>query len=616
MKKTVSIIAALCITLCLLLPAVFAAGSGDPNVDGGGGGMGDGTGTDVWHVGDDGVRITVIRDSDNVPVSQAINISNKRHDIRFHGGANSKIDYRNGRRFSLQGKGSFREEIMPNPMPPIISPSGANSIAAVKQYFGLVSTTKYLADLFGFDYDRLTNGEYKLLIEPIAYFTYCGAVCALTATEAAIYNGLTSGDLRQKMYDLTHQNLPLAMFLETADLGFPAWSGGSRHVSDGEIISSLGLGIIRFKDAGQDAPVGTGDFSYRADTDVITSVMVSAAEDIPPDKSASVTFTINGKSYTRSFVCPQGEQALVWVRWHTPSAPCMVNMSVSSTHGALSYSSATADIKALKENTPPDPQGRDRNDGYSPPLPRGFNNATSKGWQEWSAYWKANWQWEADLQWEITGSETVPEMWQNPYAPSQTSSVYIHGWTHIPARDEDVYGWVDKGKWVDNGEWIFTSNYYTASLRVNHKLLPDAHCPTAEKHYDTWTIKSGYGVSLEMNAYVVTGGGAADAAVTGIQSCVSTFPEFNYHSYNRVLECTSGNRGHSVTYSFKSNPFSQWSSRTHFTPIWFPDSEYTISSVIFDAWTPAGQMYATTQSTVNIQGNVYDDWGIRPDTWR
>lgn len=86
-------------------------------------------------------------------------------------------------------------------------------------------------------------------MEPVAYFTFQGVMIATTATEAAIYDQQLSGGLRKKMVSLTHKNLPLSMFLETADLGFPAW-GGSRSTaaSDADIISSLGLGIVRFKD--------------------------------------------------------------------------------------------------------------------------------------------------------------------------------------------------------------------------------------------------------------------------------------------------------------------------------------------------------------------------------
>lgn len=44
----------------------------------------------------------------------------------------------------------------------------------------------------------------------------------MTATEAALYDQMVSGDLYRRMNALTHQNLPLALFLEVPDLGYPA----------------------------------------------------------------------------------------------------------------------------------------------------------------------------------------------------------------------------------------------------------------------------------------------------------------------------------------------------------------------------------------------------------
>ena len=66
-----------------------------------------------------------------------------------------------------------------------------------------------------------------------AYFKYGGILYAMTATEAAVYNKQAGNDLRSKMLSLTHKNLPLSMFLETADLGFPAWGGPTTEVQPG-----------------------------------------------------------------------------------------------------------------------------------------------------------------------------------------------------------------------------------------------------------------------------------------------------------------------------------------------------------------------------------------------
>ena len=60
---------------------------------------------------------------------------------------------------------------------------------------------------------------------------------------------IVGGQLRYWMGSLTAKNLPLSMFLETPDLGYPAWSGATnKNASNADIKSSLGLGIVRFEE--------------------------------------------------------------------------------------------------------------------------------------------------------------------------------------------------------------------------------------------------------------------------------------------------------------------------------------------------------------------------------
>ena len=73
----------------------------------------------------------------------------------------------------------------------------------------------------------------------------------MTATEAALYDQKLSGKLRSKMVSFTHQNLPLPLFLEASDLEFPAYSGStSKPQPDSTIVTSLGLGVVKFKPGG------------------------------------------------------------------------------------------------------------------------------------------------------------------------------------------------------------------------------------------------------------------------------------------------------------------------------------------------------------------------------
>ena len=88
MKKLICALLLLAMLFALAVPA-FAA---DSNIDGGGGGMGQGTGQNSWTPGRDGVRITVVRDSDNTPVTSPVDFSNGANgDILIHFQYKNKI---------------------------------------------------------------------------------------------------------------------------------------------------------------------------------------------------------------------------------------------------------------------------------------------------------------------------------------------------------------------------------------------------------------------------------------------------------------------------------------------------------------------------------------------
>lgn len=47
--------------------------------------------------------------------------------------------------------------------------------------------------------------------------------------------------------------------------------------------------------------------------------------------------------------------------------------------------------------------------------------------------------------------------------------------------------------------------------------------------------------------------------------------------------------------------------RVHFTPIWFPDTNYKIYAYLEDKWTPAGMLSLNLNDYVTINGSVYGD---------
>ena len=253
MKKILTMLC-LCLALicCSSLPA-FAVGDG--NIDGGGGGMGDGTSTNSWTPGNDGVRVTVIRASDHAVVTTPIDFTNKSPtNVRVHFGKVSKLSYSNGKQL-IPSQSAYSFVNPAQAIPRIVSTNGSNNIDAIKKYFCSEYIIKRVADITGMDYDVLIGGDYKLLLEPFAFYKFEGVMIATTATEAALYDEQVSGLLRKRMTSLSHKNLPLSMFLEVSDLGYPAWSGSKTSTaSNADIKSSLGLGIVRFQEE-PEAPV-------------------------------------------------------------------------------------------------------------------------------------------------------------------------------------------------------------------------------------------------------------------------------------------------------------------------------------------------------------------------
>lgn len=563
---------------------VFATGEG--NMDGGGGGFGAGTSTNKWVNGDEGVRVTVVRASDGTVVSASVDLTNVNPgSIVKHFTKTSKIAYKNGASLT-PNTGAYTYINPGQPLPRIISTSsGGSNIDQIKRYFTDEQIIRGIAGYCGFDFDTLINGEYKLLIEPLAYVTFQGTRTAMTATEAAMYDRMLSGLMRSKMPSLSHKNLPLAIFLETSDLGFPAWTGSKTgRVSNENIISSLGIGIVRFNETVTPPELETVDYEYRVDTEVITAVTITGGQS-DPDHPVNVTFHINGSSYTVSNVYyPEGASQLAWVRWRTPSTPQTITITVSvSGNGSPGQGTITARIVDLDGNDPPNPTANDRNDSYSQSNAEIPENPVkdSAYWSIWVPWWQEYWVWHSDWNWHSEShSDSCPE-----------GCTADHG------------SWEDEGEWEDEGWWEFDLEHYNASMSASMELLPDDKNPTAAGY----TIKSGYGVNITVHSSTATN---QSSSVTGSQTAVSYFPEFYYRSYWRLLERVGS--GMEAAYQFKSNEYSTYGRRTHFTPIWMPDGSYTVYTYVMDSWTPDGMLSANLTDSVQISSNLWEDWHIAP----
>lgn len=560
MKRLLKAILALSLLLCLSIP-VYADGIGEGNIDGGGGGMGSGTSTNVWNPGNEGVRITVVRASDHAVVTTPIDYTNKSPtNIRLHFGNVSKIQYSNGTSLSPSGQ-SYRFINPAQSLPRIISTNGNNNIEAIKSYFTDEQIIRAIANDTGMNFDVLVGGQYKLLLEPLAYFKFEGMDVAMTATEAAMYDEILSGGLRSKMVSLSHKNLPLAMFLETSDLGYPAWSGSrTTSASNADIKSSLGLGIVRFEEQPEELVLEAYDYEYRVNTQVITSVWVSGGQS-DPDNPARVTFNIGGTAYSAGNVYyPSGDSQLAWVRWTTPDTPQDMVITVSVSGPGSAQATINVKVVDLDKNPPPNPVADDRNDSFTRSAVPSREQSTSADWGVWRPWWQEYWVW------------------------------------HSGGDDDDGY-------WCDHGWWEFDFDRYYASLSGTMTIKTDDHNPTASGR----TMKSGYGINQTVTARVTSN---QSSAVTPAQNAVSYFPEFGYEQFWRLLDRTTS--GNSSEFQFKRNNYSTYKNRTHFTPIWMPDGTYTVNTWLIDCWTPTGMLSMNLTDSLTISGSLWDDWHVAP----
>ena len=590
--------------LVLLSFSTTAFATGNPNIDGGGGGLGSGTSTDSWTPGMDGVRVSIVNAETGAVMGIPIDYTNKNPLSDYHFGKISKIQYRNGRPITPD-LSTYQYKNPPQPLPTVVSSNGRSNIENVKRYFGSEGAARMIADDFGITFEMLTSGMYKLFLEPIAYFRFKGQNVAMTAHEAALYDQELSGGLRSRMVDLSHKNLPLAMFLERPDLGFSVFNGNtSGRQSNDTILEYLGMGTITYTEFTEPPEPGEYSIEYRVNTEVITTVVLHTVEEINYDDPVTIKFTMMGvtRQMETPIAIPAGESQIVWCRWTTPPTEQIVTITVETNKGYLSDNVIIANIVDYNKNPPPDPKADDRNDDYRvSPIPTNEERPTARWtlwWADWQEFWEwmPNWLWIEDWRWVSYSYFVATDSFGGGYW--ETDGYWAdYGYTH------DFGQWVDFGYWKDNGWWEFFLHIYNFTLTASSAITPDEKVPTASGN----TMKSGYGINNTVTTDVSSLWGST-WFYTGAQTAISYLPEFGYETYRRFLDRTTG--GLSAQFEFQKNPFSTYNQRSHFTPVWFPNETYTVYTWVFDAWTPAGMLSTNITDSINIQGSVFDDWQI------
>ena len=174
----------------------------------------------------------------------------------------------------------------------------------------------------------------------------------------------------------------------------------------------------------------------------------------------------------------------------------------------------------------------------------------------------------------------------------------------VPGNDSQAKTWY---LWTYQNGSFLKMNYGLTIGMSAPVITPDA---SANATYESgvWTMKSGYGFAIKANSTVTPLSGYSmpdQNAYTLPQYATALFPEFSYLAQQgkcRTLQL-NGN-----TWSFRQNANY---GNIHFTPLWFPDGNYTVVVKLSDCWTPLGMITRQTRTnTIVISGSAYDDWTI------
>lgn len=347
------------------------------------------------------------------------------------------------------------------------------------------------------------------------------------------------------------------------------------------------------------------------------------------------------KSGTVNITCPAGgEEAMGWIKWHTPRREQSVVITLESKRDTLILLDENgdqcekliinADIAKVKESTPSDPQVSDTRPSWQKIYSQSSvqdriseyvsnNSLQELSWYTWSigASWTQHWDWTDKRVSVITGGMTDPSS-DTPYwdAETKTEDITFTSWgvdNHYfaSATAERMSGKFYTGAvLISKADLQLEKVTYSVSMSAEATISPSDYCKTAtySESNGKYTMKSGYGIQINVDTHL-----SGDTQYcTGSQTANVLFPEFNYNRhnttlYNRLLEKVNG------SFVFKKNKYSTYNDRVHFTPIWFPDKKnYTVYVEVFDVWCPAGQLSVRLTDQIYIKGNVYDDWHIAP----
>lgn len=294
--------------------------------------------------------------------------------------------------------------------------------------------------------------------------------------------------------------------------------------------------------------------TYRENTDVISSFWLVniSGDDYTPTTGAKVVFSVynaSGEKITeekQSFVAPNNDKNLAFFKWHVPDGYGGSNITIKANIVEGEY------------------QYNHIERSYRVAF---FDTLTTPN----TSY-----------------KNKAPEGFSVPSVPSDNSV---------------------SGRWwqYSYSGGAFVKKDYAVGNTVSDVTLTTPTNPTAYTSNGKLYMKSGYGFECSYTHSMASISGYQSTSASqsvAPQYFYALFPEYNYtYGANlcRSFEAVSGR---------KVFVNATGMNRQHFTPIYYPDGEYRFQIVLSDCWTPAGMLTTYKTVTIQIDGNMYDDWYV------
>lgn len=188
----------------------------------------------------------------------------------------------------------------------------------------------------------------------------------------------------------------------------------------------------------------------------------------------------------------------------------------------------------------------------------------------------------------------------------------------IPAAASDTYSGALWREYEYDGAGDLRLKTYEAKITKSApQTITPATGETAYKKNGSWYMKSGYGVAIRSRIQMdlVHQASGNNASSTTAISSMYTLPQYAYvlypeykYAFGTGTTSTLIKTDEEENCYFGLRPYLEYG-QVHFTPLWYPNGNYTVKIIQSDCWTPAGMIQQMiVPDSIIIDGNAYDDW--------